>query len=98
MNNNESNALFSLTFSFTGTQFIVDSTQLNTIHSALAENSAARETLSNIEVLLRNTYAEITPKLKSLLEMVLGAEISASQIKSVSESTIFYNEGDDCGA
>lgn len=95
MNSSENNALFSLTFSFTGTQFVVDSTQLNTIHSALEHNDESRKLLSDIEVLLRNTYSEITPKLKHILETVFNGEISASQIQSVSESTIFYNEGVD---
>lgn len=83
--------IFSLTLSFTGTQLVFDCNQLNILNTAAEENI---ETVKEIEEKLRNTYRQVTPLFEKLLVSLFGEEIDKSELKSVSESTIFFIGGD----
>ncbi len=97
MNNNSpssaenSEPIFSITLSYTGTQLVIDSTRLNVLISA-AGNS--KEIVEEIEKILRCTYKQVTPLLEELLACVFGSKISKNETRSVSESTIFFIGGD----
>lgn len=83
--------IFSLTLSFTGTQLVFDCNQLNILNAAAEENI---ETVKEIEEKLRDTYKQVTPLFEKLLVSLFGEEIDKSELKSVSESTIFFIGGD----
>lgn len=83
--------IFSLTLSFTGTQLVIDSNQLNILNAAAVENL---ETITAIDEKLRDTYKQVTPLFEKLLVSLFGDDIDKSELKSVSESTIFFIGGD----
>lgn len=83
--------IFSLTLSFTGTQLVFDCNQLNILNTAAEENI---ETVKEIEEKLRNTYRQVTPLFEKLLVSLFGDDIDKNELKSVSESTIFFIGGD----
>ena len=87
--------IFSVTISLTGCNFSIDTTQLNVLLSALVDTDPAlQEQLDNIQNDLRETYRRTAPAFEELLTSIFG-EVTKSEIKSVSESTIFYIGGDD---
>lgn len=83
--------IFSLTLSFTGTQLVIDSNQLNILNAAAVENL---ETITAIDEKLRDTYKQVTPLFEQLLVSLFGDDIDKNELKSVSESTIFFIGGD----
>lgn len=83
--------IFSLTLSFTGTQLVIDSNQLNILNTAAVENL---ETITAIDEKLRDTYKQVTPLFEKLLVSLFGDGIDKNELKSVSESTIFFIGGD----
>lgn len=91
--------LFTLSVSFTGSQFIVDTNQLNVLVSAACgdeEDSQIQNLLKEMQDKLQDTYAQVTPLLESLLCAVFGAEsISKGEMRSVSESTLFFIGGEE---
>lgn len=91
--NNSNNDIITFTLAVTGTQLSVDSNQRNTLLSSL--DSDKKSLFYEIEDTLRHTYADITPKLKLLIETAFGATVKSAESQSISESTIFYFEGDD---
>lgn len=88
---NDNQDVFSLTVSCIGTRYTVDSNQLNMLNAAASDDSEARALLIQIENLLKETYEQVTPLMRRLLEEVFG-EVEESRIKAVSESTMFYNK------
>ncbi|MGN0569275.1 MAG: hypothetical protein ACI4N4_02070 [Candidatus Fimenecus sp.] len=87
----DSKPIFSLTLSFTGTQLVIDSNQLNILNVAAEEHL---ETITEIDKKLRDTYRQVTPLFEKLLVSLFGEEIDKSELKSISESTIFFIGGE----
>ena len=70
---------------------MIDSNQLNILNAAAVENL---ETITAIDEKLRDTYKQVTPLFEKLLVSLFGDDIDKSELKSVSESTIFFIGGD----
>lgn len=90
----ELSPIFQINISLTNSEFKIDTNQLNVLISALVDaDPALQDTLDNIQNNLRDVYRHTSSNFIDLLSTIFG-EVKKSEIKSVSESTIYYIGGD----
>lgn len=90
----QSPPIFSVSLAFTGTQLVVDTNQLNVLASATEDG---KELINQIDEKLRDTYQQVTPLFEQLLVSLFGDNLQKNEMRSVSESTIFYVGGEESG-